>query len=129
MKTQVLRSVTFLALTASIYAVMVAFTSVSKSLEVLPAKSMELAPVSSSIEHWVTTKLGYPKLLHRHEGNASVLLRLKLDELGRVEVLACDAEMLELSDYVLEKVDGQKALVSSEYYGHDFEIKINFRQQ
>jgi hypothetical protein len=127
MKTQALKSVTAMALLACLYATSVAFTEVGSAPKRAAQEEVEHMEESSTIHHWVTNQLGFPKFLERQKEMTPVMLKLHVADDGTVKVLSCMASMPELIEYVQNMIDGQHAHVNTSYYGQQFEMKINFR--
>lgn len=127
MKTTYLKSLTLVAVTASIYAITVAFTSVGSHTAVGRATLEFAAPKTSTIEQWVTRRLGYPHLLDRSEEVVPVVIRLHVDAHGRVGVVQCETSYGELVEYITAQLNGQYASIDTNQFNRDFEIKINFR--
>ncbi|MEN9639022.1 MAG: hypothetical protein RLZZ262_890 [Bacteroidota bacterium] len=127
MKTTFLKSLAIVAVTASFYAVTVAFTTVSNKNSPRFEQSDAFRAQPATIEQWVTRKLGFPKMLDRSEENVPVMIRLHVDHQGRVDVLNCQADWPELEEYITFQLNGIQASIDQSQFDRDFEIKINFR--
>ena len=127
MKTTYLKSLTLVAVIASFYAISVAFTSVGSRPAMPGEKSEYIDAKPSTIEQWVTRRLGYPHLLDRSEEVVPVVIRLHVDAQGRVGVLHCQTEWDALAEYITTQLNGHHASIDANQFNRDFEIKINFR--
>jgi len=124
MKTSLLKSVALLGFTATLFAIMAAFTT-----EHPRRLSDQLTEENASptLQNWVMSQLGYPSILEREEKNNPVLLRLHIGPTGLVEVLTCSSAIAALEPYVIDRLQGKSAMVRNDFLSRDFEMKINFR--
>ncbi len=127
MKTTFLKSFAIVAMTATFYAITVAFTAVGSTGDRRFLEEESATERPQSIEQWVTRQLGYPRLLDRSEEVVPVILELHVDHSGRVQILSCATDRPELAEYIAGQLNGEMAAIESSSFNRDFEIKINFR--
>jgi hypothetical protein len=126
MKTSLLKSVAFLGLTATFFAITEAWAAGHPNRLIDQDKVESTLP---TLDTWVMSQLDYPSLVEGEYENIPVVLRLRIGANGLVEVWSCAASMAVLEPYVRDRLQGKRALVRNEYLNRDFEMKINFRSK